>query len=352
MIEKKVLYANLTKNSLSIKVEKIEGIGGAALASKLLKPDSLIFATGVFSGTLVPAGSVVGVFSINGEDYFPGNFGIQMRLVGLDAIVISGRAERPVALWIDDDGVDIERADKLWGLDCCETVEQILKDANDSTIGVAVIGPAGEHQVKFASIYCDDQLDASGLGYAMGAKLLKAVIVRGSKDVKVAHPDELIKDILKKEVPSKIRKDLIAKKLPKNRSCYQCNIACREVFQANGVMTAIFPEEAEAFNGYKAEEVVEAIALCKRLGLNPIYTGALAKAVKAKKLNEFIKSLAVKSEAERVEKVAGVKSVKPLVGKLDKLLNSLIICKRAPYDEIELAKLYKLVTGETLPVER
>ncbi|MEM2933333.1 MAG: aldehyde ferredoxin oxidoreductase N-terminal domain-containing protein [Methanocellales archaeon] len=351
MTEKKILYADLTKNSLSVKVEKIEAIGGAALASRLLKQDSLIFATGVFSGTLIPAGSVVGVFSPNGEHYFPGNFGTQMRLAGLDAIVISGRAERPVALWIDDDGIDIERADKLWGLDCYETVERILKDANDPTIGVAVIGPAGEEQVKFASIYCDDQLDISGLGYAMGAKLLKAVIVRGSNDVKVAHGDDLIKAISKKEVPSKIRKDLIAKKLPKNSSCLQCNIACREVFKANGSITAIFPEEAEAFNGYKAEEVIEAIALCKRLGLNPIYTGALARAVKAEKLSEFIKSLAVKSEAEKAIKAVNIKIEKPLPGKLDKLFNSLMICKRAPYDGDELAKLYKFVTGETMPRE-
>jgi aldehyde:ferredoxin oxidoreductase len=352
MTEKRVLYADLTKNSLTVKLEKIEAIGGAALASKLLKQDSLIFATGVFSGTLVPAGSVVGVFTSNGEGYFSGNFGTQMRLAGLDAIVISGRAERPVALWIDDDSVDIERADKLWGLDCCEAVERILKDANDPTIGIAVIGPAGEQQVKFASIYCDDQLDASGLGYALGSKLLKAVIVRGSKDVKVAQPNELIKAISKKEVPSKIRKDLISKKIPRNRSCLQCNIACREVFKTNGLMTAIFPEEAEAFDGYKAEEVVEAIALCKRLGLNPIYVGALAAAAKAEKLNEFIKSLAIKSEAEKIEKTLAKKPHKPTIGKLDELFNSLIICKRAPYSEEELVKLYKLVTGKTLQVGR
>lgn len=352
MTEKRVLYADLSKNSVDIKKEKIEAIGGIDLASKLLKKnsDALVFATGTFSGTVVPAGSVVGVFSANGEDYFTGNFGAQMRFAGYDAFVISGRAERPVALWVDDDGADIERADKLWGLDGCEAIEKISKDANDPTIGVAVIGPAGEQKVKCASIYCDDQLESSGLGGVMGSKLLKAVVVRGSKDVKVASPDELTKAAQqsKKEVPSKIRKDMASKKLQKNRSCVQCNIACREVFRANGVMTAIFPEQAEAFGKFKPEEVIEAIALCKRLGIDPIYAGALANGAKPKKLADFIKTLAEK----KAEQLAGERPKKPEAGKLDKLFNSLMVCKRAPYGEAELANLYNLVTGEALPAER
>ncbi len=352
MSEKKVLYADLTRNSTDIKMERIDAIGGADLASKLLKKhsDALIFATGVFSGTPVPAGSVVGVFTSSGQDYLTGNFGSQMRFAGFDAFVITGRAERPSALWIDDEGADIERADTLWGLDTFETLDKIARDTNDQTAAAAVIGPAGEQQVKLASIFCDDQLETSDIGSVMGSKLLKAVIVRGSKDVKVASHDELNKAAQqKKEVPSKMRKDLSAKKLPKNRSCVQCNIACREAFKANGVITTIFPEQAEAFGKFKADEVIEAIALCKRLGLDPIYAGALANASKGK-LSDFIKSLAVRQKAEQAEKAAGQKPKKPEAG--NKLFNSLMICKRAPYSEEELGKLYKLVTGEAMPAVR
>ncbi|HDJ26253.1 MAG TPA: aldehyde ferredoxin oxidoreductase, partial [Candidatus Bathyarchaeota archaeon] len=160
----------------------------------------LICATGPLSGTFAPTGGNGHAFVAKspesyaiGEAKAHGFFGAEMKRAGYDAIIIEGRAERPTYIWIDDDTVQLMNAEHLWGKTPVETEEAIRKELGDYYIRVACIGPAGERLVRVAGIMNDRSRWAGrcGLGAVMGSKNLKAIAVRGTKDVEVAHPEEL-----------------------------------------------------------------------------------------------------------------------------------------------------------------
>lgn len=130
------------------------------------------------------------ICSSNAGGYFPAAF----KSAGYDALVISGRADKPVYLWIDDDKVALRQATTLWGLDARQTVEAVTRETHREA-RVACIGPAGEHLVRYAAIINDADRAAarSGVGAVMGAKNLKAIACRGTRGVGIADPETLLK---------------------------------------------------------------------------------------------------------------------------------------------------------------
>jgi len=186
-------------------------IGGIGLGMRLFldhsKPgvdafspeNPLIFITGPLSGTMGPtAGNGYAIISKSpesggiGESKAHGFFGSELKRAGYDAVIIKGKAEKPVYLWIDDDSIQLMDAKSLWGKSPEETEEAIRKELGDYYIRVAAIGSAGEKLVRFACVINDRTRAAgrTGMGAVMGSKNLKAVAVRGTKDVKVAKPEE------------------------------------------------------------------------------------------------------------------------------------------------------------------
>ena len=116
------------------------------------------------------------------------HFAIAGKLTGNDAIVVHGRAERPSVLLVDGDGARIEPAEDLWGLTADEAEER-LRERLGKGWRVASIGPAGEQQIRYATISHDGRhAGRGGLGAVLGAKLIKAVAVRAA--TKVAPHDQ------------------------------------------------------------------------------------------------------------------------------------------------------------------
>jgi len=182
-------------------------IGGIGLGIRLLadnlkqgtdafSPDNLlIFVTGPLSGTMGPtAGNGYAVVSKSpatggvAEAKAHGFFGPDLKRAGYDAVIITGKAEKPIYLWIDDDKVQLMDAKHLWGKSPNETDAAIRKDLGDYYIRVSAIGPAGEKLCRFAAIINDEfrAIGRTGMGAVMGSKNLKAVAVRGTRDVNVA----------------------------------------------------------------------------------------------------------------------------------------------------------------------
>ena len=119
-------------------------------------------------------------------------FAIAGKKSGADAIVIVGRARQPSVLIIDDGQVRIEAAAELWSAECTPAQDQ-LKQRYGGDYCSAVIGPAGERQVRFATISHDGRhAGRGGSGAVLGAKNLKAVVVRGTQRCAWARPAELI----------------------------------------------------------------------------------------------------------------------------------------------------------------
>jgi aldehyde:ferredoxin oxidoreductase len=188
-------------------------IGGIGLGMRLLLDHSrpsvdpfdpenpLVLATGPFSGSMVPTGGNGHAFVSKspltfamGEAKSHGHFGTEMKRAGYDAIIFHSKAEKPVYLWIDDDAVQLMDAKHLWGRSPQETEDAIRDELKDFYIRVAAIGPAGERLVRIACIINDKTRAAgrTGLGAVMGSKNLKAIAIRGSKDVQVADPERLL----------------------------------------------------------------------------------------------------------------------------------------------------------------
>ncbi|MDD5220762.1 MAG: aldehyde ferredoxin oxidoreductase family protein, partial [Candidatus Bipolaricaulis sp.] len=164
-----------------------------------LSPESvLILATGPLCGTAWPTSGRLEAIAkspltgIYGDANCGGTFGPALKRSGYDFLVLTGRAERPVWLWIDDGRARLEDATGLWGLDTVETEAAIRRAKEDDRVNVACVGPAAENGVRYASIQASPNrsLARTGVGTVMGAKRLKAIAVRGSRPVPLAAPAE------------------------------------------------------------------------------------------------------------------------------------------------------------------
>jgi aldehyde:ferredoxin oxidoreductase len=184
-------------------------LGGGGLAAKLMEGmdwsidpfdprNLLIFSLGPLTGVPAPCCSryVVSAKSpltnLWGEAHASGYWGPELKFAGWDAIVVEGRSEKPVYLWINDEKVEIRDAKEIWGRDTFEAENLLQNILGGKNVRVAGIGPAGEKRSRIASVLNDHGRAAarSGMGGVMGSKNLKAIAVRGSQKPKLAKPDE------------------------------------------------------------------------------------------------------------------------------------------------------------------
>ena len=214
----KILRVNLLNNSIA--TEEIREpfcrkyLGGAGfVAYFLLKelprgvdplgPDNkLVFATGPLTGIKLSgcARHCVGAKSPLTNTIAKaeaGEFwGSELKSAGFDAVIIEGKADKPVYLSINDGQATINDAAHLWGKNTKETQETIRTELNDKHVRVAMIGPGGEKLVRYACIMHGlyDAAGRGGLGAVMGSKNLKAIAVRGHRPPQIAKP-EYVKEL-------------------------------------------------------------------------------------------------------------------------------------------------------------
>lgn len=299
-----------------------------------LSPENkMVFAPGPFSGTFAPSGGryhVVTKSPLTGAiagSNSGGSFGPELKYAGYDALVIEGKAEAPVYLWVKDDRIEIRDASKVWGKWVPETTE-LLRQETDEEAKVACIGPAGEKLGLMAAIMNDMHRAAgrSGVGAVMGSKNLKAVVVVGTKAIKVADPKgfeaavmkgrkllaahpvggaglkafgtDVLVNILNQTgaLPTnnfqdgyfpnadKVGGESLAKEvLVRPKGCFSCVISCGRVSK---VKTAKYESEGEGPE-YEAawsmgpdcgiddlDALTRSNHLCNELGLDPISVGA------------------------------------------------------------------------------
>jgi len=189
-------------------------LGGIGLGMKIildevdpavqpLDPEApLLFMPGPLTGTSAPSSSNLAVVSLNvntpyavATGHTHGYWAAYLRHAGYDGIVFTGRSDKPVYLWIDDDRVEIRDASAVWGKDTRDTERLIKRELGDEEkISVACIGPAGEAMLHGASVKNDRNHGASkgSVGAVMGSKQLKAVAVRGTGQVPLANADDFV----------------------------------------------------------------------------------------------------------------------------------------------------------------
>jgi len=209
---KKHLHVDLTKGSIERRdisdafLEKY--IGGRGFGAKLiwdnlkrhdfriapLGPENLlVVAPGPLTGGYLPASGKTSFISISpatglyGDSSMGGAFGIELRQTGIDMLSITGRASELSILFIDNAETTILPTPELKGKSCLEAEGMIKEQLGTHAVHVAAIGLAGENLVKFACVNADWSRNAgrTGMGAIMGSKNLKAIVVRGQRDLPV-----------------------------------------------------------------------------------------------------------------------------------------------------------------------
>ncbi len=228
----KVLHVNLTKGTFRVEEpdEKFyrKYVGGSLLggyyvfknmpakADPLGEENVLVFSVGPTTGAAMSGASRHSVTSkspltntIAGSEA-GGYWAPELKFSGFDAIVLYGKAKKPVYLWIHDGEFEIRSAEHLWGKVTKDTQIEIRNELNDNKIRVACIGPGGENLVRYANIV--NELShfngRNGMGAVMGSKNLKAIAVRGTQ-TPTFHDIEAINN-MSKEASRIVREDSFA----------------------------------------------------------------------------------------------------------------------------------------------
>ncbi|MBI2922227.1 MAG: aldehyde dehydrogenase [Planctomycetes bacterium] len=169
--------------------------------TKPFDPENLlVFSTGLFNGT--PAFSanrtVVTFVSPQSEllayPMMGGFWSAELKYAGYDKVIFKNKSPKWVYLWIKDDHVELRDASHLKGTGALEVQDLIRGELHEPDAQVAAIGLAGENRCFTASIEQSRSSSSRlGGGAIMGDKKLKAVAVRGTKDVQLARGDEFMK---------------------------------------------------------------------------------------------------------------------------------------------------------------
>jgi len=341
----KVLRINLSNNSITTEPLNLDQaqkyIGGRGLGTKMymdevdasvdaLSPENkLLFVAGPLTGTATPTGGrymVVTKSPLTGtiaSSNSGGYWGAELKFAGYDAIILEGKADKPVYISIVDDVVEIKDASQLWGKLVSETTTELEK-IHGAKAKVATIGPGGENLSKMAAIMNERSRAAgrSGVGAVMGSKNLKAIVVQGSGKVEIADPEKL-KEVFKRCL-TKIKENGVTgqglpaygtavlvnilnengalptnnfqksvdpnaenisgetmadKYLKKKEGCYRCPIACGRLCEVDGVEMA--GPEYETLWSFGSDcgiddlaEVIKANVMCNEMGIDTISVGA------------------------------------------------------------------------------
>jgi len=189
-------------------------IGGRGFAVKLLldhlakhgsidplgPENMLVVAPGPLTGVYLPSSGKNSFASISpatglfGDSSMGGGFGVELRQAGYDAVAITGAAKELSYLFIDSDNISIVPCPELRGKGNLETEGRIREKLGDHDVKVASIGIAGENMVRFACVTSEWSRNAgrTGIGAVMGSKNLKAIVVRGHRDLPVCDMDSVI----------------------------------------------------------------------------------------------------------------------------------------------------------------
>ena len=324
-------------------------LGGSGIAAKILYDEldvnadatapknSIIFMNGLLTGSLVPTACKMTVCAkspLTGiwcESTVGGYLPMELSRAGFAGIIIRGKADKPVYLWIKDSGtgdhgeVEIVDCGEIWSLDTFRSSE-ILKERTDPKVQTAIIGPAGTNLVKLSNIiFGGEDARASGrggLGAVMGSKNLKAIVVRGAKrrwdihdrgkliaEVRKITPQikEFAKGLsdfgtaggvesveLHGDLPIKnwqldtwedgakktSGRRMVDEMFVKHYACYSCPIGCGKVLKIDN--NTVHGPEYEATAGFGAmclnedvKSIVKANKLCNMYGIDTISTSAV-----------------------------------------------------------------------------
>ena len=247
-------------------------------------------------------------------------FALELKRVGVDALVITGRAAEPCYLWITDTRVEFRPAARLWGQSPSDTEAAVRAELDDADVRVAAIGRAGERQIRFAALSNEGRhAGRGGIGAVFGAKRLKAVALRGRCPTLVADqagvnataarlrerslgpqtakyreigtvanlsvfnrlgtlPTRNFQQATFASADALSGETLLSRGESRPHGCAACSIRCERLFRARGGVEQRLEYETLYALGplcgiKESDAVLRAARLCDRYGLDAISTG-------------------------------------------------------------------------------
>ena len=189
-------------------------IGGKTMATRIMadnftgketpfsEENLIIISTGPLTGTGAPSSSRFNISTLSPQTGITtssncgGRFGYYLKKAGLDALILKGKCPEHSWLEINNGEFTMHNADDLWGMKTGETQEALkekhkMPNGKQMKFANVVIGPAGENLVLYSSVISDERVSGrGGVGAVFGWKNLKAITVRGTKQVSVADPEK------------------------------------------------------------------------------------------------------------------------------------------------------------------
>jgi hypothetical protein len=242
-------------------------IGGAPLLASLTPNESIGLAAGPLTGLPCPAGGMaVACVEFERKHKFAPvllNAGLELKLTGFDAVVVEGRSESPVYLWIRDEVADLVKADKLAGKDAWETIAGIRKEQGDQRVQVISSSKGPSASLDYVSGW-----DGIGFGGAMRDMNFQAIAFRGMGEVSLANRDAVLSrcsEMMKASgkivgqrsgVRSLVRPEATAriKGLKRDRACFSCPYPCMSYAETGDAThpSALFMDQISIDNLAKA----------------------------------------------------------------------------------------------------
>jgi aldehyde:ferredoxin oxidoreductase len=284
-----------------------------------LGPENVvIFGVGPLAGAFISAGRTEVTAKspetgFLGSSNFGGFFASELKYAGYDHIVITGKAQDPVYVWIADDQVEIRDASSIWGEDTYTAPSLIREEVNNPEAKIVCIGQAGENLVRFSTIQHEHGHAAgrTGMGAVMGSKNLKAIAVSGNKGINLADPLEFL--AIAAEAEEELEKDsfwqqvaregasraqdeyvfeVVKEKFPpqhavyrkfntKRAGCFGCPIQCMDHYQdvegiGTGVMSCeMYDAWVYGVKCYDEYTSLECGILSQRYGIDALSTAAI-----------------------------------------------------------------------------
>jgi len=211
---RKIARINLTSRNIKLNDsnEYLNWLGGRGFGTRIIfnevkkntsplsENNKIVIATGSLVATSLPGASRIEFVSknvLNGGILYSsggGNFGPELKYAGFEAIIIEGKSEIPVYLYLHSGKIEIKDASNIWGKTTWETENVIKNELEDDNVKIACIGPAGENLVKISCVIIEKAhaLAWGGSGAIMGSKNLKAVVVKGDShsNMKMFNPEK------------------------------------------------------------------------------------------------------------------------------------------------------------------
>jgi aldehyde:ferredoxin oxidoreductase len=215
-LNRKIAYIDLTTGDIQIKPIPLDVrkkfLGGRGLDAYLLynhtkkgcdplgPENALMISGGILAATCASATARTHAMAkspltgLLGSANMGGFFAPELAWAGFHHLVIKGKAEHPVYIYVHNGEIQIRDARDIWGQTVPDAQWAIREDLGDQEVKSLVCGPAGENLVRFANVMTGIKNSGgrTGMGCVMGSKNLKAVAARGTMDIKIARPAEAL----------------------------------------------------------------------------------------------------------------------------------------------------------------